>query len=101
MPDESREFIIRGLTRAGQRFRPSDWAERLCGVLGQFGGDGRTQYSPYAVPIVSEGVKCVLINRQLKEIEPMAFRFVVSFARDNDLEVREGRSKPREETPGK
>lgn len=101
MPAESKEFLIRGLTRAGNRFRPSDWAERLCGVMAQCGGDGRTQYSPYVIPIVSEGVKCVLVNRELKERDAMAYRFVVNFAHDNDLEMREGRTKRREESPSK
>ena len=31
------EFVIVGLTKDGKRFRPSDWAERLCGVMSQFG----------------------------------------------------------------
>ncbi len=26
------EFVIEGTTRDGKPFRPSDWAERLCGV---------------------------------------------------------------------
>ena len=29
-------LIIHGKTLEGQRFRPSDWAERLAGVLSQF-----------------------------------------------------------------
>src|SRR5438552_17692387 len=28
-----REFFIQGLTRDGQTFRPSDWAERLAGAV--------------------------------------------------------------------
>jgi hypothetical protein len=27
------EFIIQGVTLDGKPFRPSDWAERLCGVM--------------------------------------------------------------------
>ena len=33
------EFVIQGLTNDGKPFRPSDWAERLCGVMSAFGGD--------------------------------------------------------------
>ena len=29
-------YIIVGLTSEGKRFRPSDWAERLSGVLSAF-----------------------------------------------------------------
>jgi len=32
----SREIFIQGMTRDGRRFRPSDWAERLAGVMSQF-----------------------------------------------------------------
>ena len=33
----SESFVIVGQTRNGNRFRPSDWAERLCGVMSQYG----------------------------------------------------------------
>ena len=32
----SSEIFIQGLTHAGRTFRPSDWAERLAGVMAQF-----------------------------------------------------------------
>ena len=40
------EFLIEGVTTEGKTFRPSDWAERLCGVMAAFGHDQRMQYSP-------------------------------------------------------
>jgi hypothetical protein len=33
----------------------------------------------------------VIINEALREIEPMAWDFVVNFARDNDLQMSEVR----------
>jgi hypothetical protein len=99
MPDSpaNLEFVIRGLTPDGKPFRPSDWAERLCGVMSVFGRDQRMAYSPYVQPITAAGVKCVVVDVRLKEIEPMAYSFLVNFARDNELEVREGRKNEREE----
>jgi hypothetical protein len=91
MPDEVVEFVIRGVTLDGSPFRPSDWAERLCGVMSAFGGDHRMQYSPYVHPITSEGVRCVVVDRRLEQIEPMAYRFLLNFAKDNELQVRDGR----------
>jgi hypothetical protein len=85
------EFVIRGVTHAGKPFRPSDWAERLCGVMAQFGADRRMQYSPYARQILSDEVNCVVVDAKLETIEPMAYRFLMNFARDNELEVRPGR----------
>jgi hypothetical protein len=73
-------------------FRPSDWAERLAGAMSSFrpggsvGGIGAyIGYSPYCVPRVIDGVKCVIVNEALRDIEPMAWDFVMNFARDNDL----------------
>jgi hypothetical protein len=82
------DFIIRGLTQEGRRFRPSDWAERLCGIMSQFGG-GRMSYSPHVYPITSDGVKCVMVEHELASVEPMAYNFLVGFARDNELQVSE------------
>ncbi len=85
------EFVIQGETRDGQRFRPSDWAERLCGVMAAFGNDHRMQYSPYVHPVTASGVPCVVVDLRLEEVEPMAYRFLLTFAKDNDLKVRDGR----------
>jgi hypothetical protein len=89
-----REVFIQGITRDGKTFRPSDWAERLAGAMSCFrpggakGGIGAfIGYSPYCVPRVINGVKCVIVNERLREIEPMAWDFVMNFARDNQLQV--------------
>ncbi|MGZ3183003.1 MAG: DUF3579 domain-containing protein [Telluria sp.] len=85
------EFFILGLTSAGKTFRPSDWAERLCGVMSCFqpggGRNAHLKYSPYVRPTVLNGVKAVVVNAALRELEPMAWHFVVNFAKDNDLQV--------------
>ncbi|HUL91138.1 MAG TPA: DUF3579 domain-containing protein [Burkholderiales bacterium] len=97
MSSRSDEFVIRGVTLGGKPFRPSDWAERLCGVMSAFGSDGRMQYSPYVYPVSSNGVKCVVVDVRLKEVEPMAYNFLMHFARDNELETRQGRAEVRPE----
>jgi hypothetical protein len=87
------EFFILGLTTDGKQFRPSDWAERLCGVMSCFrpeGSGGRNahlQYSPLVRPIMINGVRAVVVSETLREIEPMAYNFVVEFAKDNKLQV--------------
>lgn len=85
-----RLFKIQGITREGKAFRPSDWAERLAGALSSFrpagaGIDSHIRYSPYCVPRVVDGVKCVIVNEALRDLEPMALDFVMNFARDNHL----------------
>ena len=95
-PDHPRQFFIQGQTLDGRTFRPSDWAERLAGAMSCFrpggakGGIGAfIGYSPYCVPRVVNGVKCVIVNEALKGIEPMAWDFVMNFAKDNHLQVAE------------
>jgi hypothetical protein len=80
-------IIIQGITRTGRAFRPSDWAERLCGVLSTFGGDQQMRYSPYVRPILMDGVRCVFVKHELRAIEPRAYRFLLDFANDNELVV--------------
>jgi Protein of unknown function (DUF3579) len=95
-PPKPRQFTIKGHTLSGQVFRPSDWSERLAGAMSSFrpggsaGGIGAfIGYSPYCVPQLVDGVKCVLVSEALKGIEPMAWDFVMNFARDNQLPVEE------------
>ena len=88
------EVFIQGLTRNGKPFRPSDWAERLSGVMSPFHPAGRVPgahlgYSPWCIPKVISGVKCVVLNTALRDYDPMAWDFVLGFARDNELQVVE------------
>jgi hypothetical protein len=92
----ARQFIIQGLTQDGRVFRPSDWAERLAGAMSSFrpsglrGGIGAAiGYSPYCVPSAVGDVKCVIVNEALRDLEPMAWDFVMNFARDNSLQMGE------------
>jgi hypothetical protein len=86
------EYFIQGVTLDGRTFRPSDWAERLAGAMSSFrpparGKAQRVGYSPYCVPRVINGISCVIVDQRLREIEPMAWDFVMNFARDNQLQV--------------
>ena len=88
----SQEVFILGLTQNGKTFRPSDWAERLAGVMSQFrpGGmrrGGHLGYSPWCGPTTMNGAKCVIVKRELQVHEPMAWDFVMNFARDNGLQT--------------
>lgn len=96
-----RELLVYGVTSKGKPFRPSDWAERLCGVMACYrpggmaaGRDAFIGYSPYVRPITHGGVRCVVVDERLRDIEPMALSFVLNFARDNDLPVFEACSLP-------
>jgi len=89
-----KQVFIQGITKSGSTFRPSDWAERLAGVMSQFrpGGNklgSHIAYSPWCVPTVVNGVKVVIVDSALRDFEPMAWDFCMNFARDNDLQISE------------
>ena len=90
--DAAQEFVILGLTRDGRQFRPTDWAERLAGVMSQFRPGGpqpghHLGYSPWCVPSLRDGIKCVVVQRALRDSDVLAWDFCVNFARDNDLQA--------------
>lgn len=93
-----RIYIIQGRTKDGRVFRPSDWAERLAGVMASFrpGSDsgpvrqhGYLCYSPWCTPTLHDGVRSVQVNAQLRAHDVRAWDFVMDFARSNDLPVIE------------
>ena len=94
---DSPEIVIQGITESGHPFRPSDWAERLCGMMSVFGEDRHLSYSPYLKPIITAGVRCVVVDIKLEELDPSAFRFLLDFAKDNELKLRPGRKQKRPE----
>jgi hypothetical protein len=103
------ELLIKGMRRDGSTFRPSDWAERLCGVANILHSDAvapsRTHHnarpsfvhSDHARPAIVCGVLCVIVGLCLFDLEPRVWDFVTSFARDNDLVTRKVLSSRRED----
>ena len=95
MPDPKtpRELIIKGVTRdGGETFRPSDWAERLCGVLAMYRpgyvatrGPGFRLLALMRNRRWSPACAASIVDARLHDLEPRAWDFVMSFASDNDL----------------
>jgi hypothetical protein len=81
------EIVIQGMTNNNKPFRPSDWAERLCGVLSSFDQGHRLSYHQWVRPILVDNIRCVAVDRKLEQISATAFNFLMDFARDNDLRV--------------
>lgn len=99
-PDAAKEFVIVGRTLDGRTFRPSDWTERLAGVMSQFRPGGprpgsHLGYSPWCLPVVRDGVKCVVVHHDLRDHHVLAWDFCVNFAKDNSLQVQGGRKEAR------
>jgi len=92
--NSAKEVFIQGITQDGKAFRPSDWAERLAGVMSQFRPGGaipgsHLSYSPWCIPTTMGNVKCVVVHHDLRDHDVMAWDFVMNFARDNGLLVAE------------
>ena len=78
--------IVIGLTSEGKKFRPSDWAERMCGSLCTF-RNRRIYYSPLLRPAIRDGIKCVIVDELLLEKEPGLHQQIFNFAETNCLQV--------------
>lgn len=78
------EIIIEGQTINGKKFRPSDWVDRLCCILADF-ENKKFSYSPFLRPMLFKDMQCVAVKRQLADVNPNLFAYVMQFANDNKL----------------
>lgn len=85
--DNWQGLVILGKTSAGGRFRPSDWCERLHGVLRALDDDEAAELADMVHLINYEGDKAVLIDRRLQEANEQLFGFFSRFANDNNLQT--------------
>jgi len=89
MNDEA--MVIEGVREDGSKLRPSDWVERISSMLAEFGKDHKLRYSPWVHPCVIEGKKCLVIERDLHEKDPGAYRYIMDFAEKNGLRIQPDR----------
>ena len=82
-------FVIESVREDGNRFRPSDWIERISDTMANFGPDLRLQYASSVHPGMIDGAKCLMVKKLLEQENPMVFQHIMSFAESNTLRVRE------------
>ena len=82
----SKKIIIEGITEDGHQFRPSDWAERVSENLSVF-KNHRIHYSPLLSPGMKNNIKCVVLDKSLKETNPTLYDYILNFARQNKLKI--------------
>jgi hypothetical protein len=70
----------------GGTLRPSDWVERVSGVMAKFGADHRLRYGAVR-PCFVKGKKCLLVQKSLERDDPAAFEYVNAFVRSNGLQM--------------
>jgi len=84
--DKKQRIIIEGITKEGQKFRPSDWAERVSGNLSTF-KNHRIHYSPLLRPSYKGGNRCIILDPALKESNPTLYAHILNFAKANKLKI--------------
>ena len=91
-------LIIFGITSSGEKFRPSDWIERFCGVMAPYDTSYQSSgernniqkgmgYSDLVFPTTHKSERVVMALEQLNDIEPLAWEFVLNFIKENDLKT--------------
>jgi len=86
--DNDEKWVIRGVTEQGKKLRPSDWIERISSTLASFGPDQRLHYSNAVAPCIIDGEKCLVVARNLNNVNPDAYDYVMNFAKSNQLSIR-------------
>jgi len=85
---ESESYIILGTTKDGEKFRPSDWAERISGLKSKFLEDKKIIYSTALRPTQINGINSLIVEKQLKEIDMILWNYVFTFAKENNLTIK-------------
>ena len=81
------KVILHGLTQDGRKFRPSDWAERLCGAVASYDKNRRITFHPCVTLASINGIKCVVVETSLEQDDEMLFEFLIEFATENKLKI--------------
>ena len=91
MSAKPERIIIEGIKEDGNKFRPSDWCERLATTLASFGEDQRLHYCKSAHPCIINGINCLIVDKDLETKSPESFEFLMAFATENKLKIQEDR----------
>jgi hypothetical protein len=84
-------LVIRSVQEDGQRFRPSDWIERISSSVAQYGPDRRLRYTRLVHPQVIDGEKCLVVNGAFAKQQPALYDHILEFVRSNRLRLENGR----------
>lgn len=89
MTKENSGHFILGITQKGNKFRPSDWVERIASVFGSFDTSQRLRYNTLVRPAIFEGLRCLFVAGSLAMLDPAGYDFVMEFANSNQLQIKQ------------
>lgn len=79
-------YIVESVTKAGARFRPSDWIDRISSWDATF-AQHRLVYSKRLHPAFLDGQKVLAIEPVLATENPTMYESVMQFIRRNNLKM--------------
>lgn len=89
MSSKQPSVVIHSVREDGQRFRPSDWIDRISASVGSFGPDRRLRYVSLVHPEVINGERCLVVAGELAETRPGLYEYIMDFARNNQLRMEQ------------
>lgn len=84
---DNAKYVIYGVTNKNEKFRPSDWTERLASIIGTFDEKKKLCYSQYVQPMIKNGVAYVLVKNGIDLCDEKISDFILDFAKQNDLKI--------------
>ncbi len=81
-------IILFGKTIAEQKFRPSDWAQRLTVAVSTVGPKKKIVSHPRVHMAVKGGLPAVVIDPILEQENKMMFDFLINFGKVNSLLIQ-------------
>lgn len=87
MTTKAPSIEILGTTLTGDKFRPSDWAQRLTVAIATVAPKKKIIYHPRVHTALRNGVPAVIIDPELQMENIMLFEFLINFARGNKLQI--------------
>lgn len=79
--------IIEGELPSRDTLRPRNWAERFAGNLASYGSDRRLRFSGALEPVMINNIKCLRMDKNLRQTHPELFQDVLGFAHGHCLAV--------------
>ena len=81
-------IVVVGVSPEGKVFRPTNWPERIAGLLSTFEGH-RIHYSPLLRPgQTKEGFGCIIMSTELLHHNKALYDYVISFSKENNLTLQ-------------
>lgn len=85
---DSECMLIVGRNGDGTKFRPTEWSQRIAGLVSHF-QENHLTYSACVQPeILMDGTRAVRLDSKLKTGAPEIFEQIMSFVRENGLTIR-------------